>query len=393
MQCPICYEVYNQQDRRPKIVPCGHTFCLVCLKSLRVKECPTCRTMFACPPEGLIDNFLALEETADMKFVHRALWCDTCNDAPQPDCVKDHDVLSSRMAQARLEDAHTASLLAEEQALLAERKAHERMRFGFEDAVDALNADTARAEAALRNDRGAAGTIQRRYSTGGVLGGGSSGVRATLINIKASKARAEAAHDKLEIMDATQAEIKVKCGEADTWRYFSLDVSQEAQEMHKLVLFSTYLLARLKPACVRTALTYEVTASVAMASRGISLPDITLEFDERPSPGRLVEQWAKGWKIYSICKGCLESCHTQSFTPQPPVTSARRVEKGCLCLGRANGRFYFILCDDMETRFLLPLSSSFTVVGRVTRNLSSLEEAAKSLRGSPRDALEITPKL
>lgn len=138
---------------------------------------------------------------------HR-LWCETCSDVPQPECVQTHDVLSSRMAQARLEDALTAALLEEQEVLLAERKAHERIRFGFEDAVDALSKDTTRAEALVKS-RGSAGSIQRRYSAGGVLGGGSSGVKATRINISAAAERAAAALDKLSIMDATEAEVKV----------------------------------------------------------------------------------------------------------------------------------------------------------------------------------------
>lgn len=99
----------------------------------------------------------------------------------------------------------------------------------------------------------------------------------------------------------------------------------------------------------------------------------------------------QGWKIYSICKWCLESCHSQCFTPQPPSTSERRVEKGALCLGRGNGRYYFILCDDMASRFLLPLTASFKVVGRVTRNISSLEEAVKALRPVSKDVIQIKP--
>lgn len=393
MQCTVCYEPYNIRERRPKIVPCGHTFCLQCLKSFRSSECPSCRTMFPCSPEDLIDNFLALEETADMKSMQRALWCETCSDAPQSECVQNHDVLSSRMAQVRLEGTYTVALREEKEILQAERRAHERIRFGFEDALEALNADTARSEAAAK-ERGATSTTLRRYSADSSAGsGGINAVKATRLNIKASEARTDAAVNKLTILDATAAQIKVKCGGA--WRCFSLDTTRpESQEMHRLVLFGTYLLARLMPPCVRTAETFELSFSVG-SSRGLELPDVTIEFDEKPSRDRLAEHWGKGWKVYSICKLCLESYHcSPHFTPQPPGTSERRVEKGAVCVGRNNGSYYLILCDEneMAAKFRLPLTASFMVVGRVTCNLSSLEEAVKRLRAFPKDSIQIKPK-
>ena len=50
MECEICLKSWNIDDRIPKILPCGHTFCLICIKeildkSLKEKcvfKCPTC---------------------------------------------------------------------------------------------------------------------------------------------------------------------------------------------------------------------------------------------------------------------------------------------------------------------------------------------------------------
>ena len=54
--CAICLETY----RRPKLLPCYHTFCQACLESLApppapTLACPTCRTNILIPPGGATD--------------------------------------------------------------------------------------------------------------------------------------------------------------------------------------------------------------------------------------------------------------------------------------------------------------------------------------------------
>ncbi|CAL4060234.1 unnamed protein product [Meganyctiphanes norvegica] len=54
--CPVCYLPYNSQKRRPKMLACGHTFCLFCISQIQKKDlftfslfhhisvtCPVCR--------------------------------------------------------------------------------------------------------------------------------------------------------------------------------------------------------------------------------------------------------------------------------------------------------------------------------------------------------------
>lgn len=54
LHCTVCTEKYNESDRRPKVLCCGHTFCMECLqelfsRSLHLHEhipllrCPSCR--------------------------------------------------------------------------------------------------------------------------------------------------------------------------------------------------------------------------------------------------------------------------------------------------------------------------------------------------------------
>ena len=61
--CPICYDHYNDKDKIPHILQCGHTFCQNCLMDLRTSNiltCPTCRKYFAPDVKQLIKNFTIL---------------------------------------------------------------------------------------------------------------------------------------------------------------------------------------------------------------------------------------------------------------------------------------------------------------------------------------------
>ncbi|XP_052124753.1 uncharacterized protein LOC127749671 [Frankliniella occidentalis] len=93
--------------RLPKVLPCGHTACLQCLRRLPDNSCPTCRRDFNSPPEELITNFLVLKllEGVRLDSTPRC-WCSDCRTAPSPRCWEDHDVLSVKRALRRqLQDA------------------------------------------------------------------------------------------------------------------------------------------------------------------------------------------------------------------------------------------------------------------------------------------------
>lgn len=62
--CPICFDQYNSQDKIPRILQCGHTFCQNCLMDLRTSNiltCPTCRKYFTPDVKQLIKNFTILD--------------------------------------------------------------------------------------------------------------------------------------------------------------------------------------------------------------------------------------------------------------------------------------------------------------------------------------------
>lgn len=63
INCPICYDTYNDKDKIPRILHCGHTFCQICLMDLRTSNiltCPTCRKFFSPEVKSLIKNFTIL---------------------------------------------------------------------------------------------------------------------------------------------------------------------------------------------------------------------------------------------------------------------------------------------------------------------------------------------
>lgn len=63
--CPICFDTYNDKDKIPRILQCGHTFCQNCLMDLRTSNiltCPTCRKYFSPDVKQLIKNFTILGE-------------------------------------------------------------------------------------------------------------------------------------------------------------------------------------------------------------------------------------------------------------------------------------------------------------------------------------------
>ncbi|KAK7481531.1 hypothetical protein BaRGS_00027180 [Batillaria attramentaria] len=100
LSCALCLEVF----RNPKLLPCSHTFCEICLEGLSTSvfaarlQCPTCRKQIDVPPGGVSafqTNFYIdpedLEKARNNAFctVHPnrdlELFCEECN---VPVCLK-----------------------------------------------------------------------------------------------------------------------------------------------------------------------------------------------------------------------------------------------------------------------------------------------------------------
>jgi uncharacterized protein YbaR (Trm112 family) len=69
--CPICFDTFNDKDKIPRILQCGHTFCQSCLMDLRTSNiltCPTCRKYFSADVKQLIKNFTILGKSNIFEF-------------------------------------------------------------------------------------------------------------------------------------------------------------------------------------------------------------------------------------------------------------------------------------------------------------------------------------
>ena len=74
VSCPICFDQYNDKEKVPRILTCGHTFCQHCLMDLRTSNiltCPTCRSYFSPDVKQLIKNFTILDYLYSDKYVNQ----------------------------------------------------------------------------------------------------------------------------------------------------------------------------------------------------------------------------------------------------------------------------------------------------------------------------------
>ncbi|XP_076468335.1 uncharacterized protein LOC143299093 [Babylonia areolata] len=83
LTCAICLEKY----RRPKVLPCFHSFCQVCLQGVAGSSpslsCPSCRAFVLLPPGGvkaLQTNFYIEDDVSSSASSPQRRLCDVCED-------------------------------------------------------------------------------------------------------------------------------------------------------------------------------------------------------------------------------------------------------------------------------------------------------------------------
>ena len=65
-ECSICFERFNDENKCPRLLSCGHSFCSCCLERLlrsNTIDCPQCRNPVVVPSgvHGLSKNFALLD--------------------------------------------------------------------------------------------------------------------------------------------------------------------------------------------------------------------------------------------------------------------------------------------------------------------------------------------
>ncbi|XP_034243505.1 E3 ubiquitin-protein ligase RNF166-like [Thrips palmi] len=92
MECSVCFEQFDSVVRRPKMLACGHSFCLPCLQRLTPKRCPLDNKPFQTPPTEMVDNFSLLHASNNV-------WCRQCKKDATLACVDEHPVCSRKRAR------------------------------------------------------------------------------------------------------------------------------------------------------------------------------------------------------------------------------------------------------------------------------------------------------
>lgn len=107
LECPVCNEPYDEEDRIPLLLPCQHTFCTVCLHKIHKHDkinCPTCRGVLQIKETGIKelpkDNTrrrlmeLLKPEKPKCDQCEEGLaavsYCKTCNESMCRECISHH---------------------------------------------------------------------------------------------------------------------------------------------------------------------------------------------------------------------------------------------------------------------------------------------------------------
>ncbi|XP_052120715.1 E3 ubiquitin-protein ligase TRIM38-like isoform X1 [Frankliniella occidentalis] len=121
LECEVCLDEFDSSTRKPKLLSCGHTICLMCVEELHRKAagtqpsnsflCPKCRRETRSSPNELIDNFYIISMIQDgpkekPKPTPVRFWCIECNEVADRTCEEKHTICRLQKHRGReLKDA------------------------------------------------------------------------------------------------------------------------------------------------------------------------------------------------------------------------------------------------------------------------------------------------
>lgn len=119
MECSICFERFDSTERLPKVLGCGHTFCLKCLEKPSLKQCPLDQTELPDDPQKFLTNYFVADmirrEASPKTVAPRRFWCRDCGNMATDSCMDGHTVTaaSAALRSALLPAAKRVALQAE----------------------------------------------------------------------------------------------------------------------------------------------------------------------------------------------------------------------------------------------------------------------------------------
>jgi len=168
MSCSICMEPYDHSKRLPTMVPCGHTFCRLCLhrifdsdehKTKSYIPCPTCRKHVQRPNDmqDLIANFELLAMIDDVPkpklmcsghsnkpstFICITCRCAICNSCSRHIKHKEHDVVALEDAEEELHNVSSQLTTLKTNVLKAQQRDESHLATYIEKLIDDINRRT-----------------------------------------------------------------------------------------------------------------------------------------------------------------------------------------------------------------------------------------------------------
>ncbi|KAJ1525189.1 hypothetical protein ONE63_010021 [Megalurothrips usitatus] len=394
LECQVCFERYDSDCRRPKILSCGHTFCLSCLCASDNK-CSICRIPFKGSPMNLPDNFILLSATDNAPPPKKkAFWCLDCKKGADAECEDGHTICSMK------------KIISEQIGDLSEEV---QEQLGKEEEI--LNQIVLKLAPVKLSVRGLTAGMEREVTSHGLAkdevvkllqsipeienNPESNSLDTLKLQTSNSKERLPALQKKNQLLEMLgNCEISVKPLNSDVEWTVKLDMKEEElSDEHKGLYYSLYKVIGREhfdlPEAVSIACSSDVDAApirssitpapngtcliqVCQNSRMLGQIAISVIDTIAPQKKDLLIRGLNGVKLYPKFKGALTgSLKTDLFLQSNSV----KLSKGSVGIARSPLQPMSIFVEKPENA--VPKSGMF-VWGKVVENLELLEAIVKN---------------